>query len=83
MKIADQLYHCQILSQESQVWRLQLNPTSLVWLECYAQIPNQSDDGEFSQVTFDWRNGQATNPQWQMIAPKVAQALISQDLLPA
>lgn len=64
------------------VTEFQLDPTRLVWLECYTESPHQSDYSDFSQVTFDWHNGQATNPQWQTV-PRPAQVFSSEALLSA
>lgn len=57
-----------------------LDPTKLVWIEHYTASFQKPTCADFSQVTFDWHNGQATNPQWTAIAPETAQALISEEL---
>ncbi|MBW4520507.1 MAG: hypothetical protein KME16_12500 [Scytolyngbya sp. HA4215-MV1] len=65
-----------------------LDPSHLVWIEQYASEFSAYADApsaDFSQVTFEWQDGKATNPQWTAIAPEVAQKLIHEDLqlLPA
>jgi len=37
-----------------------LDPVKLVWLEQYVS--------SYSQVTFEWKDRRATNPQWNAIA---------------
>lgn len=58
-----------------------LDPAKLIWIEHYTPAFRKPSHVDFSQVTFDWHNGQATNPQWNAIAPEAAKALISEDLL--
>lgn len=62
------------------VHEFQLDPAKLVWLEYYSS-DDRTSTPTFSQVAFEWQNGKATNPQWLSIAPEVAQALISEDLV--
>ena len=57
-----------------------LNPAKLVWVEHYTPDPSQPTWADFSQVAFEWQNGQAANPRWFPITPKIAQALFSKDL---
>ncbi|XGW00130.1 MAG: hypothetical protein ACAF41_14490 [Leptolyngbya sp. BL-A-14] len=69
------------------VHEFELDPAKLVWLEYYPSNDRTSTPAyrtstpTFSQVAFEWQNGKATNPQWLSIAPEVAQALISEDLV--
>lgn len=58
-----------------------LDSTKLIWIEHYTPTFRKPSCADFSQVTFDWHNGKATNPQWTAIAPQTAQALISENLL--
>ncbi|MBD2464765.1 hypothetical protein H6G89_27570 [Oscillatoria sp. FACHB-1407] len=60
-----------------------LDPAKLVWIEHYTLGFNKPTCADFSQVTFEWHNGQATNPQWTTIAPETVTALISEELLSA
>lgn len=58
-----------------------LDPAKLIWIEHYTSTFRKPSCADFSQVTFGWHNGRATNPQWNEIAPEMAQALISENLL--
>jgi len=57
------------------VAEFRLDPARLIWIEHYTPTFRKPSCADFSQVTFVWHNGQATNPQWQEITPEVAQAL--------
>lgn len=63
------------------VSKFHLNPAKLIWIEHCPPTFRKPSCANFSQVTFDWYNGQATNPQWIEIAPQTAQALINEELL--
>ncbi|MBM0743988.1 hypothetical protein JOY44_20590 [Phormidium sp. CLA17] len=57
------------------VQKFQLNPDRLVWIEhCPADIDRPKCSG-FSQVSFQWKAGKATNPQWQAIDAELAATL--------
>lgn len=60
-----------------------LDPVRLIWIEHYTHTYRKPSCSDFSQVTFRWHNGKATNPQWTAITPAMAQALISEKLLVA
>ncbi|GAB4375814.1 MAG: hypothetical protein Kow00121_22000 [Elainellaceae cyanobacterium] len=60
-----------------------LDPAKVIWIEHYTAAFRKPNCADFSQVTFDWFNGKATNPQWIAIAPETAQALTSERLLSA
>lgn len=60
-----------------------LDPAKLVWIECYTPALNKPGCADFSQVILEWHNGKAQNPQWQPIAPAMAQIFINQELLTA
>lgn len=125
MKIADQIYHCQMPGQVFGVWQLQchlrifqphsevqtvmvtdmglnmgwfipylveqlidqivrefhLDLAKLIWIEHYTPAFKKPRCADFSEVTFDWHDGQATNPKWNAITPETAKALTSEDLL--
>lgn len=59
-----------------------LDPAKLLWIEHYTPRLRRLTSADFSQLTFDWHNKQATNPRWSAIAPQTLQALIKQELLP-
>ncbi|MBD2463465.1 hypothetical protein H6G89_20895 [Oscillatoria sp. FACHB-1407] len=69
-KLADQI-----------VTEFNLDPARLIWIEHYTPDFKKPSCADFSQVTFDWHNGQATNPQWNELTPEVAKALMSGELL--
>jgi len=56
-----------------------LNPEKLVWIEHYSSDYRELNATDFSQVTFDWQNGKATNPQWTAITHRAVQELINED----
>lgn len=60
-----------------------LDPAKLIWIEHYSPGFRKPTCANFSQITFEWQDGRATNPQWTAIAPETAQALMSRELLPA
>lgn len=66
---------------EQIVREFHLDPAKLIWIEHYTPTFRKPSCADFSQVTFDWANGQATNPQWKEIDPETAKALISEDLV--
>lgn len=63
------------------VQEFHLDPAKLIWIEHYSSHFRKPSCADFSQVTFDWWEGKARNPQWTSIAPEVAQALIGENLL--
>lgn len=63
------------------VQEFHLDPAKLIWIEHYTPALQEPSRTDFSQITFDWHNGQATNPQWNEIAPETAQVLIREELL--
>ncbi|MDX2228286.1 MAG: hypothetical protein NW220_01520 [Leptolyngbyaceae cyanobacterium bins.349] len=67
---------------EQVVKEFHLEPNKLTWIEHYTTTFKKPTCADFSQVIFDWTNGQATNPRWTAIAPQIAQALTNEHLLP-
>jgi len=66
---------------EQIVRDFRLDPNKVIWLEHYTAEHGKTDSADYSQVTFEWHNGHAANPQWIAIAPETAQALVSENLL--
>jgi hypothetical protein len=64
------------------VQEFHLHPANVVWLERYTAHTNPFAGDAFTQVTFDWYNGKTINPKWTAIPGQLAQALISEPLLP-
>ena len=56
-----------------------LNPENIIWIQACSSNYQELNSKAFSQVSFHWRNGQATNPQWLAIAPDFIQELVNQD----
>ena len=46
----------------------QLDPDRLTWIECDPHYTSRPINTEYSQVSFDWHQGNATNPKWKAIA---------------
>lgn len=61
------------------VYEFDLDFADLVWIEHYTFQFRRPACSEFSQVTFDWQEGNARYPKWQAITPQVAQVLIGED----
>lgn len=59
-----------------------LDPAKLIWIEHYTPTFRKPSCPDFSQVTFDWQNGQAKNPQWRAITPEIVQAFTSEARVP-
>lgn len=57
-----------------------LDPADVIWIEHYTSSFKRPTCANFNRVTFEWKNGHATNPRWYSITAKTAQALINQDL---
>jgi hypothetical protein len=60
------------------VQKFQLNSDRLIWIEhCPADICRPKSSG-FSQVFFEWEDGQAKNPQWRTIDNELVAGLIGE-----
>lgn len=67
---------------EQVVKKFSLDPAKLIWVEHYTPTFRKPTLADFSQVTFEWHDGQATNLRWAEIPPKTVQALINEAWLP-
>jgi hypothetical protein len=59
-----------------------LDVGKLIWIEHYTPGFKKPACADFSQITFDWQNGKAANPQWVAITHETAQTLAGHPLKP-
>lgn len=59
-----------------------LDPQKVTWIEHYTPTFRKPTCADFSQVAFEWHDGQVLHPKWIAIAPETVQALIHENLLP-
>jgi hypothetical protein len=66
----------QVASQIVQ--KFQLNPDRLIWIEHCPASTNRPKCKGFSQVSFQWQAGKATNPEWQAVDDGTVAALLEE-----
>ncbi|PZV19659.1 MAG: hypothetical protein DCF20_01245 [Pseudanabaena sp.] len=55
----------------------QLNPNRLIWIEHDPNYTNRPICTEYSEVTFQWNQAIATNPQWHDISNELIELLVA------
>jgi hypothetical protein len=53
----------------------QLDPDRLTWIERDPHYASRPINTEYSEVSFDWHQGIATNPKWKAIANKSVESI--------
>ena len=53
----------------------QLDPDRLLWIERDPHYASRPINTEYSEISFDWHQGIATNPQWKAIANASVESL--------
>lgn len=65
---------------EQIVEEFHLDVARLVWIEHYTPAFRKASCADFNQITFEWQNGQATNPRWIVATEEIVRAFIGEDL---
>ncbi|MDX2244719.1 MAG: hypothetical protein NW224_28935 [Leptolyngbyaceae cyanobacterium bins.302] len=63
------------------VEKFDLNPDLVVWVEHYSRGFKKPSCPDFSEITFDWCAGKASNPEWTEISEEMAQLLVGGETL--
>jgi len=53
----------------------QLDPDHLIWIERDPHYSSRPINTEYSEVSFDWYQGVATNPKWKAIANESVESI--------
>lgn len=65
---------------EEVIANFRLDPAKVIWIEEYSTEYREMTATKFSQVTFEWQNGKATNLEWEAIAPEAIPSLVHRGL---
>lgn len=61
------------------VQTFQLNPNRLLWIERDPHYASRPINTEYSEVSFDWHEGVATNARWKAITNEAVESLSAKE----
>ncbi len=59
----------------------QLDPDRLIWIERDPHYASRPINTEYSEISFDWHQGTATNPRWKAIACESVESISLEEII--